>query len=165
MTEKRNLKELDKLENYLKKKGIEYQRFDEDGRIVEDRLLGERHQIRFYVDVEEQSVICQKYSYGAEQGLLEGMGTLFQNDYDSVTGWMTAYDIIDRIEKPAKYEFIQRTGHLEYSIDNLQDTVKDIFRETKVYIDYIVTEIQEDRTSLDKVKEELERLSKILSMD
>lgn len=49
--------------------------FDEDGRRTWD-------------------VICQRESYGAERGLLEGMGDIF----NEAEGYLTAAEIIQRIE-------------------------------------------------------------------
>lgn len=164
-----NLTEMNKLEEYLKEKDISYTRVDEEGHWDNDlkTQLGVRHQIRFYLDDNnsEQSIVCHPYTYGYEYGLLEGLGSLFVRGDDDITGWLTAYDVIDRIENPSKYELAKIESHIQLSIDNLQDTIKDIFTETKTYIDFLITEIQEDKISLDKVKEELERLSKVLSMD
>ena len=43
--------------------------------------------------------ICHFGSYGYEEGLLEIMGTLVRpEDRDSVAGWLTAEDVIKRIE-------------------------------------------------------------------
>lgn len=44
-------------------------------------------------------VICHKYSYGYEQGLLEIMGLLTENEseIDSVAGWLTPEDVFERI--------------------------------------------------------------------
>ena len=41
--------------------------------------------------------ICHYGSYGYEEGLLEIMGSIVQTDEDSVEGWKTADDIIQRI--------------------------------------------------------------------
>lgn len=44
-------------------------------------------------------VICHKYSYGYEQGLLEIMGLLTEkeSEIDSVAGWLTPEDVFERI--------------------------------------------------------------------
>ena len=88
------MSELDKLENYLKERGIYYERVDEAG------ALG-RHQIM----VKDKNgdviwdAVCQWGSYGYGVGLLETMGALVRpEDGDSVAGWLTAEDIIMRIE-------------------------------------------------------------------
>ena len=88
------MSELDKLENYLKERGIQYERIDEEG-------IFNRHQIL----VKDKNgdviwdAICQLGSYGYEAGLLEIMGALVRpEDSDSVAGWLTAEDIIMRIE-------------------------------------------------------------------
>ena len=49
-------------------------------------------------------VICNKGSYGYEQGLLELSGSLVTDDeiaknLDTVIGYLTAAEVIDRIEK------------------------------------------------------------------
>lgn len=41
-------------------------------------------------------VICHKYSYGGDRGLLEIMG-LVDNEYDDVEGYLTAEDVFKRI--------------------------------------------------------------------
>lgn len=88
------MSELDKLEKYLNEHNISYERIDEEG-------ICNRHQI--LVKDEDGVVIwdaiCQFGSYGYEEGLLEIMGTLVRpEDRDSVAGWLTAEDVIKRIE-------------------------------------------------------------------
>jgi hypothetical protein len=88
------MSELDKLEEYLKKYNIPYERIDEEG-------IFNRHQI--LVKDEDGVVIwdavCHFGSYGYKEGLLEIMGTLVRpEDRDSVAGWLTAEDVIKRIE-------------------------------------------------------------------
>ena len=93
--------ELDKLEEYLKEKGIVYERTDEE--------LNEygfnRHQIMVYENKGDDDciwdAICHYGSYGYEEGLLEIMGSLVDRrvDGDSVVGYLTADDVIERIEK------------------------------------------------------------------
>lgn len=90
------MSELDKLEKYLKEHNIPYERID-------DFKMGliDRHQI-LVMDkdgCEIWDAICHFGSYGYKQGLLEIMGTLVRpEDRDSVVGWLTAEDIIRRIE-------------------------------------------------------------------
>ena len=109
------MSELDKLEQYLKVNGFVYEREDRpaDKKLVEFYKSqpsgyhgeGEFHQIRVY-DKEENrgydfiwDAICHYGSYGFEHGLLEVMGTIVRDDAgDSVEGWLTAQDIIDRLE-------------------------------------------------------------------
>ena len=90
------MSELDKLEKYLKEHNIPYERIDVAALVPMDR-----HQI--LVKDKDGDVIwdaiCQRGSYGYGQGLLEIMGTLVRpEDGDSVAGWLTAEDIIGRIE-------------------------------------------------------------------
>ena len=92
------MKELDKLEAYLKENGFEYTREDND---CLERYM-DKHQIIVYKNGEKQwDAICHSGSYGYEQGLLEIMGTIvdYEKDGDSVVGWLTADDIIQRLQK------------------------------------------------------------------
>lgn len=89
------MSELDKLEKYLKEHNIPYERIDDYEKVIN------RHQI--LVKDKDGDVIwdaiCQRGSYGYVQGLLEIMGTLVRpEDGGSVKGWLTAEDIISRIE-------------------------------------------------------------------
>ena len=93
------MSELDKLEQYLKDNGIWYSRTDENA-----DTWG-RHQIIVFGLNDEKSwdAICQRGSYGFEQGLLEIYGSIVdeEKDGDSVCGWLTAEDVIKRIEEHA----------------------------------------------------------------
>lgn len=87
----RNLTEMNKLENYLKANGFEYQREDEDAEPMD------KHQIIVFENgVRSWDVICHYGSYGSDEGLLEGMGDLFGPDVD---GYLTAEDVIKKIEE------------------------------------------------------------------
>ena len=95
---RRNVQELDMLEQYLKDHGIKYERTDTE---PEDGLVADRHQICVpcFGDDYEWDAICHRGSYGAEQGLLEIMGSIVSNDTgDTVEGWLAADDVIRRIE-------------------------------------------------------------------
>ena len=91
---KRDLTEMNKLEEYLKAHGIEYKRRDTEE--TPDEL--DWHQIIVH---DQWDAICHYGSYGCEQGLLEIMGALvdIEKDGDSVVGWLTADDVIARIER------------------------------------------------------------------
>lgn len=93
------MSELDKLEQYLKDNGIGYSRIDENA-----DTWG-RHQIIVFGINSEKSwdAICQRGSYGFEQGLLEIYGDIVdeEKDGDSVCGWLTAEDVIKRIKEHA----------------------------------------------------------------
>lgn len=109
---KRDLTELNKLEEYLMTKGFDYKRTDSDNvysaeewRILVD-INGakaepmDRHQIIVFKKRRRSwDVICQRGSIGADEGLLEGMGDIFGND---VEGCLTADDVIKRIEEGRK---------------------------------------------------------------
>lgn len=104
---KRDLTQLNRVEQYLKDNGIPYERFDNDN-IFNTKFpylleTMERHQIcvpGYSAQTREWDVICQKGSYGAEEGLLEIYGSIV-DPYagDSVEGWLTADDVIARIER------------------------------------------------------------------
>lgn len=93
------LSEMDKLEAYLKRNGIEYHRMhlprceSEEGYVCE-----ERNQIIVNDGEERQwDAICHRGSFGYEEGLLEIMGNIVRDD-EIVEGWLTAADVIERIE-------------------------------------------------------------------
>lgn len=87
----RDLTEMNKLEDYLKANGFEYQREDEDAEPMD------KHQIIVFEDgVRSWDVVCHYGSYGSDEGLLEGMGDLFGPD---VEGYLTAEVVIKKIEE------------------------------------------------------------------
>ena len=87
------MKQMDLLEDYLKSKKIKsYQRRDmDDG---EQIIVYEEEGHRLW------DAICTKYSFGREKGLLEIMGDIVDEKRvgDRVEGWLTAQDVIDRVE-------------------------------------------------------------------
>ena len=109
----RDLTELNKLEEYLKENGFEYQREDQDNtlppeewRVIRE-IMGEdakpmdKHQIIVFEDgVRSWDAICHRGSYGAEKGLLEIMGDIVNDEAvgDRGEGWLTADEVIERIE-------------------------------------------------------------------
>lgn len=103
---KRDLTELNKLERYLRDNNIQYQRMDADDSLYGISLYGiyDRHQICvpcYDAGEREWDAICQRGSYGAEEGLLEICGNIVsENAEDSVVeGYLTADDVIERIER------------------------------------------------------------------
>ena len=97
------MSELDILTQYLKDHNIPFERYDcskedfeADG---EYTFYIDRHQIcvpnQQYI---LWDVICQEGSYGYRDGLLEAFGDIVEVD-DAVEGYLTAQDIIERIEK------------------------------------------------------------------
>ena len=99
----RNLTEMDKLEAYLKEHNIAYERIDEEDKTPEEmKNMGlttspfDFHQIIVYDKDGRRTwdVICHRGSFGAERGLLEGMGDIF----NIVDGDLTTAEIIQRIE-------------------------------------------------------------------
>lgn len=96
--------ELDKLEAYLKDNGFEYHRDDAD---VGPECMPElnHHQIVCTKNGKYQwDAVCHFGSYGYKEGLLEIMGKLVNPkvDGDTVVGWLTAEDVIERIETLVK---------------------------------------------------------------
>lgn len=97
-------RELDKLEQWLHKHGYDYKRIDREAEHYKVNgftvpITLERHQIIVYEgDKVRFDVICHYGSYGHEQGLLEAMGDIVQVN-DTVEGWLTADEIIKRLEK------------------------------------------------------------------
>ena len=98
------MSELDILTQYLKDHNIPFERYDCDKDSIklidgEYTLYIDRHQIcvpnRRYI---LWDVICQEGSYGYRDGLLEACGDIVEID-DVVEGYLTAQDIIERIEK------------------------------------------------------------------
>lgn len=95
--------ELNKLEEYLKAYGCEYSRYDSGTKICKDSCIINlnRHQIVVYYNGNKSwDAICNMGSYGYEEGLLEIYGDIVWEDIDgdSVVGWLTAQDVINRIE-------------------------------------------------------------------
>ena len=97
------MSELDILAQYLKDHNIPFERYDcskEDFEINgECTFYIDRHQIcvpnQQYI---LWDVICQEGSYGYRDGLLEAFGDIVEVD-DTVEGYLTAQDVIERIEK------------------------------------------------------------------
>ena len=97
------MSELDILTQYLKDHNIPFERYDcskEDFEADDEcTFYIDRHQIcvpnQQYI---LWDVICQEWSYGYRDGLLEAYGDIVEVD-DTVEGYLTAQDIIERIEK------------------------------------------------------------------
>ena len=103
----RDLANLNKLEQYLIDHQIPYERIDAEDKPIDDGhtyclVEMERHQICVPCEGagRKWDAICQRGSYGAEDGLLEIMGTIVSPwAGDSVEGFLTAQDVIERIER------------------------------------------------------------------
>ena len=97
------MSELDILTQYLKNHNIPFERYDcskEDFEADDECTF---HMDRHQICVPNQQytlwdVICQEGSYGYRDGLLEACGDIVEVD-DTVEGYLTAQDIIERIEK------------------------------------------------------------------
>lgn len=96
--------EMNKLEEYLKAHNYNYVKEDQD-EILNHRgfvLKSERHKV--IVNDDEGNflwdAISHYGSYGYEKGLLEIYGSIVtEEDCDTVVGWLTAQDVINRLEK------------------------------------------------------------------
>lgn len=92
------MSELDWVELYLSSHGYDYERIDRTANDYRDKhqIIVYRHGVRSW------DVICHKGSYGYEKGLLETYGEIVSvgdNRGDSVEGWLTADEVIERIER------------------------------------------------------------------
>lgn len=101
----RDLTELNKLEAYLKAHGIRYEREDREARRLPDGTFygGDWHRIVVRNTDDYPwfwDAICRRGSFGAEKGLLEIMGDIVNEEAvgDRVEGWLTAEEVIERIE-------------------------------------------------------------------
>lgn len=98
-----DLTELNKLEDYLRENGYNYERIEDEENLFGDQKIiykSERHQL-VVLDDEckyEWDAVCNTHSYGSDEGLLEIMGIVVNPEYDCVEGWMTADQIIARLE-------------------------------------------------------------------
>lgn len=95
-----NISELDKLEKYLQDHGIQYSRYDVNDKWNEEGFIIEMDRHQICVGEKEDGtwswdVICQRGSYGFKEGLLEGLGSIF----DGAEGWLTAEDVTKRLEE------------------------------------------------------------------
>lgn len=96
--------ELDRLEQYLQDAGIRYERIDNESPYEADAGLpkdfGAFHQLIIYDSNGKYlwDAICHWGSYGYEQGLLEIMGRRVVGDSNDVVGYLTAQDVINRLE-------------------------------------------------------------------
>lgn len=95
---KRNLTEMNKLDDWLRENGYLRTRKDSDDDWNYWGYGLDLHQIIVFKPDGSRwfDVICNRSSYGADEGLLEGMGEIFGED---VEGWLTADDVIERIKK------------------------------------------------------------------
>lgn len=51
------------------------------------------------VRCDKWDAICHDGSYGSRNGLLEIMGSIVKIDYDTVEGYLTAQDVLDRVDE------------------------------------------------------------------
>ena len=103
----RDLTELNKLEAYLRDHNYTYTREDQEREIRDDGVFrAERHSIVVFNERGKRAwdAICHFGSYGSEHGLLEVMGSAVVRARDSVEGWLTADEIIARLEETQERE-------------------------------------------------------------
>lgn len=99
-----SLAEFDKLQDYLLTHGysvdITHQRRQMLGRAL---VQSEHHQLIVYdtkdVSLRLWDAVISDYSYGHEDGLLEIMGTGLVEGPGTVEGWLTAEEIIKKLEE------------------------------------------------------------------
>ena len=94
------MSELEKLEKYLKEHNYNYKWnsvcLGHEGYPYQDQIIVyDDHNTRLW------DAVCHFGSYGHEKGLLEIMGIIVNEEEngDSVVGWLTADDVIKRLEK------------------------------------------------------------------
>lgn len=95
------MSELDKLEKYLKEKHYRYERIKETPGTNPWARGYEVNQIIVYDDrgIRQWDAVCHRGSYGFEQGLIEVMGKSVVRSEYSVEGYLTAEEIIKRLEE------------------------------------------------------------------
>ena len=93
----KKMDELTKLEFWIRSHHIPYERIDEENKMFS---ILNRHQICVPSEKDiEWDAICHYGSYGYEEGLLEIYGELVtEDDDDSVVGYLTAADVVKRVE-------------------------------------------------------------------
>lgn len=101
----RDLTQLNKLEQWLKDHNYAYERIDKEGPV-------DTHQVIVYKELDSRrfrswDAVCHYGSYGSTRGLLEIMGTIVSPEAgDSVEGWLTAEEVIERIQN-ASHKILQ----------------------------------------------------------
>ena len=95
------VRELDKLEAYLKEHGYDYDRIDNRHGWDDFHQIIVYHKLDDGERIRQWDAICHPYSYGGPEGLLEIYGSIVDEEKyeDSVVGWLTAEDIIRIIEE------------------------------------------------------------------
>lgn len=84
------MSEMEKLQEWLDKKDIKYERYVEDGSFNRNQIIIETDEIKL-------SFICHYGSYGYQQGLIEMYD--FENE---PIGFLTAKECISKLEKMLK---------------------------------------------------------------
>lgn len=96
------LNEFEKLEDYLIDNDYVYERIDKVNSSIKDEER-DYHQLIAYTkksdDVFDVVISKSLHSYGYEKGLLELSGCLVKSKDDNVEGFLTADDIIKRLEE------------------------------------------------------------------
>ena len=96
------MSEMDKLEEYIKAKGLSYKRIVKHPNAKGIDLILNRNQLVVYKSNNTPwwSAVCHFGSYGYDQGLIEVMGdaVVKEDDGDTIVGFLTAEDVIARFE-------------------------------------------------------------------
>lgn len=101
----KSMSEMDKLDAYLKEKGANYLHYINPKEIDKNGYVIRNEMNKIVVNDEDGNylwdAICHYGSYGYEEGLLEIYGSIvdIEKENDSVVGWLTAEDVIKRIEQ------------------------------------------------------------------
>ena len=138
-----DMTEMNKLENYLILNGIDYERrYYRGGDIIEVYDNGKDNERTW-------DAIINDLSYGRQSGLLEISGNIVDRECDdSVEGWLTAKDVIERYErvykKPTSLEItVEDAKHLKNYLTFALKYLKD-----QLYVEH-------DRDMADVIIEEL----------
>lgn len=104
------MRELDILEKYLILNGYKYRRIEETNVIEfmgKNEDIGIKQIIVYKNGKRSWDAVCHYGSYGYKEGLLEIMGSIVdeEKDGDEVVGWLTAQDVINRLEENTTHEY------------------------------------------------------------
>lgn len=88
------------------------------------------------IDCGDWDAICHRYSYGGKKGLLEIMGDIVRNDVDDVEGWLTADDILARLQRAFCLAAFSQSGQF-FIITHQQKIVKQNFKKNLIKLFFL----------------------------
>ena len=99
-----SMAEFDKLQDYLLTHGYNVDIIHQRRQMLGRALVQSEHHQLIVNDTENPAIrlwdaVISDYSYGHEDGLLEAMGTGLLEGPGTVEGWLTADEIIKRLEE------------------------------------------------------------------